>query len=59
MEMTKIVKPFIRKGVTQYFWQYSVYMYSCLCKWSLFYPQMYIYLNAKNKNIQYFIAIDN
>ncbi len=24
MEITKVVKPFIRKGVTQYFWQYSV-----------------------------------
>ncbi len=23
MEITKVVKPFIRRGVTQYFWQYS------------------------------------
>ncbi len=26
MEITKVVKPFIRRG-TQYFWQYSVYIY--------------------------------
>ncbi len=25
MEMTKVVKPFIRRGMTQYFWQYIVY----------------------------------
>ncbi len=26
MEMTKVVNPFIRKGVTQYFWQYGVFL---------------------------------
>ncbi len=26
MEITKIVKPFIRRGGGQYFWQYSVYL---------------------------------
>ncbi len=25
MEITKVVKPVHKKGVTQYFWQYSVY----------------------------------
>ncbi len=26
MEIIKVVKPFIKRG-TQYFWQYSVYIY--------------------------------
>ncbi len=34
MEITKVLKPFIRRG-TQYFWQYSVYIY------------IYIYMNLE------------
>ncbi len=44
MEITKIVKPFIKKGVTQYFWQYSVYIYIYI----------YIGLDIHNYLFQYF-----
>ncbi len=33
MEMTKVVKPFIKKGVTQYFWQYSVISEQDIFSW--------------------------
>ncbi len=30
MEITKVVKPFIRRGMTQYFCKYSVCVYACM-----------------------------
>ncbi len=41
MEITKVVKPFIWKGVTQYFWQHSVCI--CMCVY------IYIYISIINQ----------